>query len=92
MMSKDGFRLRDEIWVTGQELKETLTRLVQEGNARHLIIWSEDGKKLLEIPLSGGVAVGGAVVLLAPFLVAIVGLAALVKKVRVEVIRDSEGE
>mgnify|MGYP001810454637 FL=1 len=42
---------------------------------------------MLEIPLSGGLAVGGALVLIAPFLAAIVGIAAMVKKVRVEVIR-----
>ena len=86
-MENKGSNLREEIWVAGHELKETLTRLVAEGNARSLIVWSEEGKKLLEIPLSGGLAVGGALVLIAPFLAAIVGIAAMVKKVRVEVIR-----
>ena len=88
-MSKDGSNLREELWVAGHELKDTLTRLVTEGNARSVIIWSENDKKLLEIPLSGGVALGGALVLLAPFLAAIVGIAAMVKKVRIEVIRDT---
>jgi hypothetical protein len=87
-MSTEKRNLREELWVTGHELKDTITRLVNEGNARRLVVWGEDGKKLLEIPLSGGVAIGGAMVLLAPFLASIVAVAALVKKVRVEVIRD----
>jgi hypothetical protein len=89
-MSNEQHNLREELWVAGHELKDTITRLVSEGNARRLIVWSEEGKKLLEIPLSGGLAVGGAVVLLAPFIAGIVALAAVVKKVRVEVIRDPE--
>lgn len=87
-MSNQGSNLREELWVAGHELKDTLSRLVAEGNARSLIVWSEGDKKLLEIPLSGGVAIGGALVLMAPFLAAIVGIAAMVKKVRIEVIRD----
>jgi hypothetical protein len=87
-MSNDRPTLGEELWVGAHELKDTIVRLVKEGNARSLIIWNEEGKKLLEIPLTGGLAVGGALVVLSPFLAAIVAIAAVVKKVKVQVIRD----
>ena len=89
-MSNDKHNLREELWVSAHDLKDTILRLVKEGNARSLIIWNEDGKKLLEIPLTGGLAVGGALVLLAPFLASIVAIAAIVKKVRIEIIREGD--
>jgi hypothetical protein len=77
----------EQLFVSGRELLDTVKKLIQEGNARSIIIWSEAGNKLLEIPMTGAVAVGGAAVILAPFIALIVGIAAWAKKVRVEVVR-----
>lgn len=91
-MSEDKKTISEEIFVTGRELLDTIKRLVNAGNVRSVIIWSEEGKKLLEIPLTAGVAIGGAAFLLAPFLAAIAGIAALAKKVRIEVVPRVPGE
>jgi hypothetical protein len=86
----------EEIFVAGNELVERIRELVAEGNVRRLIIRKPDGESLLEIPLTAGVAVGGAVTLVAPVLAAIGALAALIKDFRLEVIRtdtpDSDEE
>jgi len=91
-MNEEKKTISEEILVTGRELLETVKRLVSSGNARSVIIWSEEGKKLLEIPLTAGVAIGGAAFLLAPFMVAIAGIAAMAKKVRIEVVPRVPGE
>jgi hypothetical protein len=78
----------EEIETIGSELVETVKKLVSEGNVRSLIIRKEDGKKILEIPLTAGVAVGGAVTLLAPVLAALGAMAALLSNVKIEVVRD----
>lgn len=91
-MDENKKNISEEMLVTGRELLETIKRLVSSGNARSVIIWSEEGKKLLEIPLTAGVAIGGAAFLLAPFMVAIAGIAAMAKKVRIEVVPRAHGD
>ena len=79
---------KEEIIISGNELVAKISELIKEGNIRRLIIRKPDGKSLLEIPLTAGVAVGGVVTLMAPVLAAIGAMAALVKDFRVEIIRD----
>jgi hypothetical protein len=55
---------------------------------RRLIIKKPDGESLLEIPLTAGVAIGGAMVVFAPVLAAIGALAALIAKVKIVVVRE----
>ena len=76
----------DQIFVSGRELINTIKKIVSEGNARALILWNEDGSKLLEIPLSGAVAIGGAALILAPFMAILIGIAGWAKKVRIEIV------
>ena len=80
----------EKISVAGGEVLDTIKRLIAEGNVRSVILWSESGKKLLEIPLTGGLALGGAAIILAPFAAAIAGIAAVATKVRLEVVRRDE--
>ena len=63
-------------------------------NVRRLIIRKPDGDVLLEIPLTAGVAVGGAMTIMAPVLAALGALAALLAEFKLEVIRTdkSDGE
>lgn len=84
---KSGKDWTEEIAVTGGELVERAKKLVAEGNVRRLIIRKPDGESLLEIPLTAGVAVGGAVTIMAPVLAALGALAALLAEFRVEVVR-----
>ncbi len=54
---------------------------------RQVIIRNQDDEKLLEVPLTTGVVVGGAFTLLAPVLAALGAMAALLARVKVEVVR-----
>jgi hypothetical protein len=74
----------DEIKVTAGKLKATLKALVREGNVRRIVIRNTQGRTLLDMPLSAGVAG----VLLAPFWVAVAGVVALAKEFTVAVERD----
>ena len=64
----------EEFHVHGEELLAKIKQLVHEGNIRRVIIKNQDGKILIEFPLTVGI-VG---VLLAPTLAAVGALAALV--------------
>ena len=82
----------EEIEVAGNELVDRVQELVREGNVRRLIIRSEDGNKLLEIPLTAGAVAGGAAVILAPWLTVLGVIAALVARVRIEVVHNGDGQ
>lgn len=75
------------IEVAGSELINRIKELIQEGNIRKLILKKDTGEVLLEIPLTAGVAAGSAAVLLAPVLAALGALAALVAKIKIEIVR-----
>jgi hypothetical protein len=77
----------EEIEVAGGQLVERIKELVAEGNVRRLIIRSPDDKVILEIPLTAGAVVGGVVTIIAPLLAALGALAALIAKVKVQVVR-----
>ena len=77
----------EHIEIAGSELVERTKELIQEGNVRRLIIRNQDDEKLLEVPLTSGVVVGGAFTLLAPILAALGAMAALLARVKVEVVR-----
>ena len=66
----------EEFEVSGDKVVETVKRLVHEGNIRRITIKGEDGKTLIEIPLTFGVV--GAVLL--PVWAALGALAALVAR------------
>lgn len=76
----------EEIRVSGQHLVETIKKLIHEGNVRHLIIKNEQGKTLLEIPVT--VASVGAILL--PVLAALGALAALVSDCTIVVVKEQE--
>jgi CBS domain-containing protein len=72
-MSEEQVRT-EEFQVSGDALVAKIKELVHEGNIRHIAIKNEDGRTLVDIPLTLGV-VG---TLLAPQLAAIGAIAALV--------------
>ena len=67
---------QEEFHVNGEDLLKKVKELVAAGNARRLIIKNEEGKTLVEIPLTLG-AIGA---VLAPALAAVGAIAALVAK------------
>lgn len=77
----------EEIEVSGQQLLAEINRLISEGNVHKLNVKSGDGEVFLSIPLTAGVVGGGLVVLSAPWLAIIAGVAGLVTKIKLEVVR-----
>jgi len=70
----EGKARTEEYQVAGNDLVAKVKDLVHEGNIRRITIKNEEGKELIEIPLTWGV-VG---VLLLPVLAAVGAIAALV--------------
>ena len=64
----------EEFEVKSEEILKTIKELVREGNIRRVVIKNEDGRSLIDIPLTVGVV--GA--LLAPQLAAVGAIAALI--------------
>ena len=64
----------EEFLVNGDSLVAKIKELVQEGNIRRIVIKNEEGKTLIDIPLTSGVV--GA--LLVPKLAALGAIAAMV--------------
>jgi len=75
---------REEHRTRGERLVERVRELIREGNVRRITIRNEEGRTLVEIPLTLGVV--GA--LLAPSLAAIGAIAAVVTECAIEVERD----
>jgi hypothetical protein len=80
--------VREEFKITGDQVMSTIRDAIHQGNVRRLIIKTEEGRTLIEVPLTAGVAVGAAAVLLAPVVAAIGALAALVTKVTLVIERE----
>ncbi len=67
---------KEEFKVSGEDVVKKVKELIKEGNVRRIIIKNEEGKTLVEFPLTIGV-VGAA---LLPVWAAIGAIAALVTK------------
>jgi hypothetical protein len=78
----------ERLEVTGGELVDRFRDLVADGNARRVIIRDSDGEELLTAPLTFGVVAGGIITVAAPLLAALGALAALVTRVKLEVVRE----
>lgn len=82
----------EELEVTGKDLVSRVVELVQDGNARRVTIYTQDGDELLSMPLTHGVVVGGLSTLSAPVLGGLGALAALVTHARLVVTRERDAE
>ena len=82
----------NEFEFNGSELNKRIQEIIKEGNIRKIIIRKESGEILLEIPLTAGVAVSGVMTLFIPQLAAIGAIAALISKVKVEIVRKDQEE
>ncbi|MFQ6064554.1 MAG: DUF4342 domain-containing protein [Candidatus Bathyarchaeia archaeon] len=74
---------KEEFSVSADNLVKKVKELIHEGNVRRIIIKNEEGKVLLDMPVSVGV-VG---VILAPWLAALGAIAALATKCTITVER-----
>ncbi|MBO9309505.1 MAG: DUF4342 domain-containing protein [Chloroflexi bacterium] len=80
-------RFTEELIMAGNQLMERLQELVRQGNIRRLILRDQQGRTLLEVPLTLGVIGGASVALFAPFLAAVGAIAALISRVQVVIER-----
>jgi hypothetical protein len=74
---------KEEMKVSGQQLLETVKKLVHEANVRNIIIKNEKGETLIELPVTAA----GVGAILLPVVAAIGALAALVTNCTIEVIK-----
>ncbi|MFA5033558.1 MAG: DUF4342 domain-containing protein [bacterium] len=77
----------EEIEINAGELVEQAKKLIAEGNVRRLIIKKANDELLVEIPLNAGVAVGSVLTIFAPILAALGAMAALLAKVKIQIVR-----
>lgn len=77
----------EEFRMDGDKVVSKIKELVNEGNVRRIILKTEDGKPLIEVPLTIGVGVVGVSVLVAPVLAAIGAIAAIVARLSIVVER-----
>jgi hypothetical protein len=78
----------EEFKVSADEAVAKVKRIIAEGNIRRITVQTEDGKDLIEFPLTVGVAAAAGVLLLAPVLAAIGALAAIVTDLTIVVERE----
>lgn len=76
----------EEFEVSGDDLLDKVKNLIHEGNVRRIMVLDPEGRTIVEIPMTLGVV--GA--LLAPWLAAIGGVAAVVSSCTVRVERRSD--
>jgi hypothetical protein len=77
--TKPGDRRSEEFRIDGSEVIKKINELIRQGNIRRIILKNEEGKTLIEIPLTLGV-VGAAFL---PVLAAVGAIAALVARMTI---------
>lgn len=81
-----GKKVKEESFrIDGEELLRKVKQLIHEGNVRKITIRDKDGKTLVVLPLTIGVAAA----VLAPVLAAVGAIAALVTECTVTVEREA---
>jgi Domain of unknown function (DUF4342) len=86
--SGGGRRRFEEYKVAGDKVVGKIKEIIHAGNVRRIIIKNDEGRSLIEIPMTVGVV--GAV--LVPVWAAIGAIAALVANCSIEVEREEEAE
>ena len=81
-------KTREEHKVSGDRVIGKIKELIHQGNVRRIIIKNEEGRSLIEVPLSVCVVVA----VLAPMWAAIGAVAALVASCSIEVERGPDSE
>ena len=78
-----------EIKVKGNQMIDKVREIIEEGNARRILI-KKDGRTVMEIPLAVGVGGAAAAIMLAPTLAAIGAFASLVSDIRLVIEREAD--
>lgn len=89
MNEQAGRTFTERIETTGAELTERVKELAKQADTRRVVIKDQDGKELLSLPLTWGVAGGALAVVAAPLLAAVAAVGGAMANVRLEVERVS---
>lgn len=79
----------EEFEVTVGNVVSKIMELIREGNVRRITL-RRNGRTLIEIPLNAGLTVGAVTALVAPLLLGVGAIAAVVSRVTVVVERPSK--
>lgn len=90
--SSSGRPISEELEVMGSQLVERVKELIDQGNIRRLIIRDQNGRTLLEIPLTIGVVAGGALAFLWPVMAGLAIIGGMLARVKIEVVREAGDE
>ena len=78
----------EEFTINGDSLFKKVQELVQQGNIRKIIIKSQSGKKIAEIPLTWGVAGATFGTVLFPFAAILAGVGVLAARLTIVIEKD----
>ena len=78
----------EEIEVASADLVDQVKGWIEDATVSKIIIRKENGDTMLEVPVAVGGAAAGVFTLFAPVLAAIGAMAALVAKVKVDIVRE----
>ncbi len=79
----------EELEMIGSQVSEKLQEVVRQGNVRRVIIRTSDDRVLMDTTLTVGAVAGGVFALVAgPMVTAIAAIAAIVGRVKVEIVRE----
>ena len=79
----------EEFKVNGDTLLEKIQELIHEGNIRRILIKTQSGQTLLEIPLTAGIVGGVIGVALFPILAAVAAIGAIVAQLTLVVEKEA---
>lgn len=82
----------EELEVQGNQLVDRVKEMIAEGNVRKVIIRNPDDSVLIEMSLTAATVAGGIVTLAAWPLAALGAIAALVARLKIEIVREIDEE
>ena len=88
-MDKKKNRFVEQIEVAGEDLVAKVKELFADANAKRVILRDAEGRELVSVPLTLGMAGGAFAVLAAPALAAVAAVGGAIAKVRVDIERDA---
>ncbi len=86
-MESERKQTNEEFEVDAGKVVDEVKKLIAQGNVRRLILRKENDEVLMEIPLTAGVAAGSILTIFAPVLAALGAMAALLARVKIQVVR-----
>jgi hypothetical protein len=87
MDEQSGRTFTERIETTGAELADRVRELARQADTRRVVIKDQEGKELMSLPLTWGVAGGALAVMAAPLLAAVAAVGGAMADVKLEVER-----